>query len=128
MVTVKICLARTLAAERESTSIERPLERSRAVGAEVNSALRNRAADIVGDTHGQVVPVDEGDVVVVEALAVAERPLRHGGRGHTGTRVAVALKAAIAAAVEARVRARIRAEVAVAAAPDAAGYLREGDR
>ena len=103
-----------LAAHGEARGVEGALEVVRAVGAKVDGAVRDGAAHVVGDAHGQVVPVDERDVVVVEALAVAERPLRDGGGGHTGTRVAVALEAAIAAAVEARVRARVAGEVAVA--------------
>jgi hypothetical protein len=62
---VGIDKASRLAANREAAAVVRALERRRAVGAKVNWAVSDLAALVVGDTHGQVVAINEGDVVEV---------------------------------------------------------------
>lgn len=47
------------AAEREARGVKWSLERSRAVRAKVDGALRNWAPDVVGNTHRQIVPIDQ---------------------------------------------------------------------
>jgi hypothetical protein len=58
--------ARALAADRRAGGVERALERVRAARREVDGTVRDAAALCVLDLHGQVVAVDERDVVVVE--------------------------------------------------------------
>jgi hypothetical protein len=110
---VRVDQARALAADGEAGAVERPLERGWAVRAEVDRAVRDAAALVVVDAHGEVVPVDERDVVVVVAVRGRERELgeRRGRDARAGVRVAD--EAAVAAAVEARVRAVVVGEVAV---------------
>ena len=61
MVAIKVGKARGLAADGEARGIIGSLEGSGAVGAKVDGALSNRAADVVGDTHGEIVSIDERD-------------------------------------------------------------------
>jgi hypothetical protein len=62
---VRVDQARALAADGEAGAVEGALERGRAVRAEVDRAVRDAAALVVRDAHGEVVPVDERDVIVV---------------------------------------------------------------
>jgi hypothetical protein len=112
---VRVDEARALAADGEAGAVEGALERRRAVRAEVDRAVRDAAALVVRDAHGEVVPIDERDVVVVVAVRGRKRELGERRGRDARACVRVADEAAVAAAVEARVRARVAAEVAVTA-------------
>ena len=64
---------------------------------EVGWTIGDGTANVVGDTHGQVEPVDETDVVPIESTGVAECPFSHRCRGHTRARTGVAFQSAVAA-------------------------------
>lgn len=81
----KVCKARALAADREPTGVIGTLELSRAVRSKIDRTFGNWATLIIGDSHGQVVSIYKGDVVIVVAISPAESPFCHGCRGNTST-------------------------------------------
>jgi len=56
---------------------------------EVNRTVSDGAADIVGDSHGQVVPIDETDIVPIKSISSTECPFSHRRRGHTRSRMGI---------------------------------------
>jgi len=64
---------------------------------EVNRTVSDRAADIVGDSHGQVVPVDETDIVPIKSISSTECPFSHRRRGHTRSRMGITQQSTVAA-------------------------------
>ena len=64
---------------------------------EVGWTIGDGAANVVGDPHGQVEPVDETDVVPIESSGVAQCPFSHRCRGHTRARAGVTFQSAVAA-------------------------------
>jgi hypothetical protein len=77
-IAAQIRHAGALTTYRESSGVERTFERGGAVWSEVDWAVCNGASLVVGDSHGEVVAVDEGDVVVVAAVVTRECPFRYG--------------------------------------------------
>jgi len=111
--------ASRLAADGEPGRVERTLELTRADGSQVDVALAHGTSDVVADPDGQVVAVDERDIIEVGPASVE---VKFGKRswGNAGSSRGVTEQASVAASVDARVWARIDGEVAVAATPDTA--------
>jgi len=116
-----------LAAQRETGRVEGALELGGAVGTEILGAFSDGAAHIVGNTHGEIVTVNEGDIVVILAISSSQGPLGEGCRGNTSAGVGVTEETTIAATVGARVRSRVACEVAVPAGPDTTSLPVVGD-
>jgi hypothetical protein len=126
LVTIEVGKACGLAADGEATGIIGSLKGSRAVGAEVDGALSNRAADVIGDTHGQIVSIDEGDIVPVRSTSSTQGPFSDGRGGNTSSGVRVAAQASIALSVKA-VEGSL-GEVAVTTGPDTTSLPVVGNR
>lgn len=116
-----------LATEGEASGVEGALELSGAVGAEILGALSDGASDVVGDTHGEIVTVYEGDIVVILAISSGQSPLGEGCGGDTSAGAGIALETTVAASIGARVGSGVGSEVAVPATPDTAGLPVVGD-
>jgi hypothetical protein len=113
---VRVDEAVGLAAEGEVGRVEGALGVGGAVGAEILGALSDGTAYVVGDTHGEIVAVHEGDIVVVLAISGGQGPLSKGCGGDTGAGAGIALETTIAATIGTRVRSRVGGKVAVPAA------------
>jgi hypothetical protein len=116
-----------LAAEREAGRVEGALEIGGAVGAEILGALSDGAALVVVNAQGEIVAVNEGDVVVIIAIGSGQGPLGKGCRGDTSAGVGIAEETTIAATVGARVRSGVSGKVAVPAGPDTTSLPVVGD-
>jgi hypothetical protein len=82
--------ARRLASNGVTPSVERALEWARTAGGKVDRAVRDTAALVVGDTHGEVPSIDEGDVEVVQPIRGGKGELGECSRRNPRSRVRVA--------------------------------------
>jgi hypothetical protein len=120
--------ARALAAHGGAGAVEGALECRRAARREVDRAVRDATALGILDLHGQVVAVDERDVVVVEPVRGGERELGERCGRDACARVRVADEPAVAAAGDTCVGAVVLGEVAVAAALERGQFMNDGRR
>jgi len=120
LVAIEVGYTSGLAAKRETAPVERPLEGRGAVGSKIDRARGNLTIGIVGDAHGQIVPIDQAHIVPIKTVSGTESPLGDGRRRNTSSSVRVALETSIASAIGARIRAGVGGEVAVTTTPNAA--------
>jgi len=116
---VGIHVAGRLAPDGEARAVVRALERAGTVRAQVDRAVRDGATDVIRDRDGQVVPVDEGDIVVVVSTR-AQSELGKSSRRDAGAGGRIADQPAVAPAVQAGVGRSRAVEGAVPTGPDTA--------
>jgi len=107
-----------LATHGEARGIEGAFEVIRAIRSKINLTTSNMTSDIIIDPRWQIIPINEGNIVVIVSISGGERPFgeRSGRSASTGMRIAQ--KTTITATGKAGVRAGVRGEVAVATSPN----------
>lgn len=118
LVSVKIRETGGLAPHRESARVERTLQLRRTAGTKVNWTFRDRTTDVVGDSHWEIEPINEGHIIKIFVAVGRESELCGSCGGHTSSCMCVAKEAAVAAPIKARVRPWVPGEIAVTPSPD----------
>ena len=86
---------------------------------EVGWTIGDGAANVVGDSHGEVGPVDETDVVPIKSTGISEGPFSHRCRRHSVDDIHGGQGMFLLTSSQAGIGTWVLGEITAAASPDA---------